>query len=186
MGALRVPDNPAGRALLADVTAIGSEIWSSVSAPVAAAARLAFDEPPAVTSYVAAARTLHAKVAKAVFDVFDQAGVECRPPRAGFYMYPDFELAREFLAARGVADDIGLASYLLDKHHIAVLQGSAFGDDPARLRFRVATSLLYGSTDELRREALAWAQTSTPTLPHHIAQPVEQLREAVQWVVGAA
>jgi aspartate aminotransferase len=36
-----------------------------------------------------------------------------------------------------------------------VLPGEAFGDEPSALRFRMATSLLYGQTDDERWEALA-------------------------------
>ncbi len=38
---------------------------------------------------------------------------------------------------------------------MGVLPGSAFGEPPEALRLRVATSLLYGETDEQRYAALA-------------------------------
>nr|BFE84871.1 hypothetical protein GCM10020093_074720 [Planobispora longispora] len=52
------------------------------------------------------------------------------------------------------ATSAGLTAFLLDRHGVGVLPGDAFGDDPAALRVRVATSLLYGETAERRLAAL--------------------------------
>ena len=43
---------------------------------------------------------------------------------------------------------------LLDDYGVGVLAGEAFGDDPKAWRFRVATSLLYGRTEDERWQAL--------------------------------
>jgi hypothetical protein len=45
-------------------------------------------------------------------------------------------------------------SGLLADHGVGVLPGAAFGDDPAALRLRATTSLLYGRTDDERWAAL--------------------------------
>ena len=55
-----------------------------------------------------------------------------------------------------------------------MLAGEAFGDDPAALRFRMATSLLYGETDEQKREALA---SDDPVALPWIARALERMRE---------
>jgi aspartate aminotransferase len=44
---------------------------------------------------------------------------------------------------------------LLERYGAGVLPASAFGEDPAALRVRVATGLLYGETSAQREEALA-------------------------------
>jgi aspartate aminotransferase len=53
-----------------------------------------------------------------------------------------------------IGDDGELATLLLDRRGLAILPGSAFGDDPTALRLRFATSLLYGDDDEQRLAAL--------------------------------
>ena len=58
------------------------------------------------------------------------------------------------LARRGVTTGAELAEHLLDAHGIGVLPGEVFGDEPAALRFRVATALLYGRSDGERWTAL--------------------------------
>src|SRR5699024_11971362 len=81
-------------------------------------------------------------------DVFIEAGAACRRPTAGFYLYPDFGPVRDRLEDKGITTSDALADWLLAHHSMGVLPGSAFGDDDRRLRARVATSLLYGDTDQ--------------------------------------
>jgi hypothetical protein len=58
----------------------------------------------------------------------------------------------------GVATGQQLADLLLDRYGVGVLAGTEFGDDPQALRCRVATSLLYGQTDEQRMTSLTSTQ----------------------------
>jgi hypothetical protein len=58
---------------------------------------------------------------------------------------------------------------MLEEFHVAVLPGSAFGDDADRFRFRVATSLLYGATTGERLNTLDWAMSDSLELPPRIA-----------------
>ena len=74
-----------------------------------------------------------------------------------------------------------LAELLLERHDVAVLPGEAFGDDPAALRFRMATSLLYGSTDEERWQALL---ADDPVALPWIAGALERLGEALRALRG--
>ncbi|TDQ01476.1 pyridoxal phosphate-dependent aminotransferase [Labedaea rhizosphaerae] len=140
-----------------------SEVWSAPAQPVQHAAAFAFDEPAPLVERIAASRRLHARVAAAVADIFATPR-----PQAAFYLYP---------ALPGRADsDVDLARTLLDDHGIATLPGSAFGDDPAALRLRVATSLLYGETDAQREQALA---AEDPLALPWIAEHLDRLAAGV-------
>jgi aspartate aminotransferase len=154
VGVLRAPASDIGRRLLENVKSVGSEVWSCLAAPIDAAAAAAYDEPPELVEFVGAARTLHRVVARAAFDVVAGAGLACRPPTAAFYLYPDFAPMREQLGERGIATSAALAEHLLDQFAVAVLPGSAFGDDTA-LTVRMATSLLYGESEPERWESLS-------------------------------
>jgi aspartate aminotransferase len=134
---------------------IGSEIWSAPSGPIQQAAAYAFTEPPELVDRVACSRRLHATVARAVAARFAAAGLGGPAPRAAFYLYPDFGPWRDRLRDRhGVSTGAELATLLLDRYGAGVLPGSAFGEEPAALRLRLATGLLYGSTDEHREATL--------------------------------
>jgi aspartate aminotransferase len=176
IGFTRLPDNELGRQVRREVIGIASEVWSSLAAPMQKVISHVLDEPPEVTAHIAASRALHERVATVVQGRFAAAGVEYRKPQGAVYLYPDFEPLRPALTARGVRDADGLAEYLLDQHGIGVLSGAAFGDDPAGLRFRAATSLLYGTTNEQRWTAL---RSADPTALPWIAGALDQLNAAL-------
>jgi len=178
VGVLRAPPNDFGRELIDKLSSAASEIWSCLPAPIDAAAQVAYAEPEALVEFVAAARTLHATVNKAAYAVVADAGLACRPPSAAFYLYPDFEPLQSALAERGITTSAELSEHLLEDFAVAVLPGAAFGD--GGLRARLATSLLYGDSDDARREALS-AGPKAADLPCvrssllHLAEALESL-----------
>ncbi len=175
LGVARLPDGPAGTDLRERLLGIGSEIWSAAAVPVQQAAALAFTEPPEITERVARSRSLHARVVRAVADRFARAGVAVPPPRAAFYLYPDFATWRATLALRHeVTTGAGLSSLLLERYGLGVLPASAFGDSQGSLAVRVATGLLYGDSLTTREAALA---APDPTRLPWIAASLDRLSE---------
>lgn len=173
IGFARFPDSMVGRRLRQEVVGVASEVWSSLAEPMQVAATYVLGEPPSVTEHVRAGRELHRRVATAMADEFVRAGAQCRAPQGGFYVYPDLALWREDLARVGVTTGTELADHLLERHGVGVIAGEAFGDDPEALRFRAATSMLYGADDEQRRAALA---SDDPVALPWIASALAQLR----------
>jgi aspartate aminotransferase len=180
IGFARLPGGPLGADAGRALTGLASEVWSSLAAPMQQAAAYVLDEPGEVREHIARSRRLHALVTEAAHREVVAAGVECRPPSGAFYLYPDLEPARAALAARGVGTGAELAELLLERHDIAVLAGEAFGDDPAALRFRLATSLLHGSTDDERWAALA-AEDPVP----RVRSSLDRLGHALRDLTGA-
>jgi aspartate aminotransferase len=176
IGYARTPDSAWGRDLHRTLTGIASEIWSSLAAPMQAVAAHVLTDPADITTHIAASRQLHARIANTVHGEFTAAGATCRPPRAGFYLYPDFAPLRRTLAARGITTGTELASVLLEQHGVATLPGSTFGEPDDTLTLRVATSLLYGTTAGQRRAALA--HEAPETLPW-IADAITHLRRSL-------
>ncbi|MGW6491661.1 pyridoxal phosphate-dependent aminotransferase [Streptomyces sp. NPDC055056] len=163
IGAARFPSGERGRRLRDGVIAAASELWSTLAGPMQHVAEYAFGEPPEIVERLRASARLHGTVARAVHRIAVDAGAHCRPPTGAFYVYPDFEPLRPELAARGVHDSASLAGRLLDESGIVVLGGHLLGDDPGALRFKAATSLLYG--DEKGQEE-ALAADDPVSLPH--------------------
>jgi aspartate/methionine/tyrosine aminotransferase len=186
IGVARLPDSVLGRELRDRVLAIGSEIWSAPAGPVQQAAAFAFTEPPELTEHVARSRRLHASVARAVAGRFAAAGASVRPPQAAFYVYPDFgPLADELLDRHGITSDAGLARLLLRRYGVGVLPASAFGEQPGRLRLRVATGLLYGDSEAERAAALAATDTQAgPCALPAIAAHLDHLSAALADLIG--
>lgn len=183
IGYARTPDNTWGHDLMRAVTGVASEMWSSLAAPMQAVMTHVLGDPPEVVAFIQAARTLHARIATAVHARLIDAGAACRPPQAGFYLYPDFGQARRELAAQGIDTGTGLAQMLLDEYDIATLPGVAFGDDEEALTLRVATSLLYGTTIDERRSALS---DDMPEKLPWIADPLTRLGDCLVRTTGRA
>ncbi|MGH3365868.1 MAG: pyridoxal phosphate-dependent aminotransferase [Nocardioidaceae bacterium] len=183
VGFVRTPATAWGHDLRSRLVGIASEVWSCVAAPIEAAAAYVFEEPPVVAERVAASRRLHLSVSRAMYDVFIDAGATCRRPTAAFYHYPDLEALRDGLTRRGVRADpatgtvsaSATAEYLLQRHGLALLPGDSFGDDGRALRFRVATSLLYGEGDQ-RLEAL---NSADPAALPWITESLNVVRHAL-------
>ncbi|MDQ2837214.1 MAG: pyridoxal phosphate-dependent aminotransferase [Actinomycetota bacterium] len=182
IGFARFPATAAGLALRARILAIASEIWSSLAGPMQEVARYALSEPAELVAHRQASTRLHATLATAVYDVMIAAGAQCRRPTGGFYVYPDFEPMRAIYRQHGIEDSATLERHLLEHHGVAVLGGHHFGDDPSALRFRAATSMLYGSDSDERWQTLG---SSDPLAMPYLARDLETLREAFG-VLGTA
>ncbi|MBV9822328.1 MAG: aminotransferase class I/II-fold pyridoxal phosphate-dependent enzyme [Actinobacteria bacterium] len=181
IGFARFPATAAGAALRARVVAVASEIWSSLAGPMQEVARYVLSEPAEVRSHLAASTRLHATVAAGVYEAMAVAGGNCRRPTAGFYVYPDLEPLRPALAEQGISDSASLQQQLLERHGIAVLGGHHFGDDPAALRFRAATSMIYGTDAETRWQAL---NSPEPLSLPHVAGQLDRIRQVFGELAG--
>lgn len=183
VGFARFPDSDLGRAARRAVTGIASELWSSTPAPIEDAATWAMAEPAVLRERVKLSRRLHSTVARAVHGIFIGEFALCRMPTAAFYLYPDLSALSDELARIAVdADDVAVAAWLLDHHGVAMLPGSAFGDDPSALRFRVSTSLLYGRSTEQREAALT---ADDPLALPWIAEALARLRDIFGGIASA-
>jgi aspartate aminotransferase len=181
IGFARFPATVAGAQLRARVVAVASEVWSSLAGPMQEVARYVLSEPAEVRSHLALSTRLHATVAAGVYEAMAPAGGDCRRPTGGFYLYPDLEPIRMMLASQGIHDSASLQQQLLERHGIAVLGGHHFGDDPAALRFRAATSMLYGDDAEARWHALT---SSDPLSLPHIANQLDRIRQVFTSLAG--
>jgi aspartate aminotransferase len=160
-----------------ELLGVVSEIWSSAPAPIQHAAAYAFTEPPELVEHIARSRRLHADVARAVAGCFAAAGARVPAPEAAFYVYPDLAPLRDHLAAaHRVRTGADLSRLLLDRYGVGVLPGSVFGEPEDALRLRVATSLLYGDSDEDRLAAL---EAADPAELPWIAAALDRLREVL-------
>ena len=175
IGFVRLPEGAAGRAAREALLGLASEVWSSAPSPMQHVAAHVLNEPPEVVAHIDRSRRLHRAVTLAAHGRLVGAGIQCRRPTGGFYLYPDFDSVRPQLAARRVDGGDALAAYLLERFGIGVLSAVAFGDEPVALRCRIATSLLYGPTDEQRGQALA---AEDPAALPWIKSSLDRLGEA--------
>ncbi|GAB3454495.1 aminotransferase class I/II-fold pyridoxal phosphate-dependent enzyme [Streptomonospora sediminis] len=178
LGVARLPDSDSGRRLRAALLGVASEIWSTPAGPVQQAGAYAFTEPAELTAHIRRSARLHGTVARAVADRFAAAGAMAAAPQAAFYCYPDLESWRGHLArTHGITTGAGLTALLLEEYGMGALAGEEFGDSPQALRMRVATSLLYGDTDDQRSTAL---EADDPLALPWIADHLDRLGEVLE------
>lgn len=164
----RFPATAYGRAWRERTLGVLAALRAALPAPVAAATAYVLTEPPEVTDRTAAANRLHARTAAAAFRAITGAGATCRPPRAGFQLYPT-------LPAPGL-DAAALEERLTAALGRPVPGGHRFGDDPAEPRVRISTGSLHGGTEAERRTTLAAAD---PLAVPHVAAALAALTAAV-------
>jgi aspartate aminotransferase len=183
IGFTRLPEGPLGDQLLPSLVGVASEVWSSLATPMQQVAAAALAEPPEVTERIAASRRLHGVVTTRVHEILLRAGATCRASEGGFYLYPDFAGLRGGLVGLGVHTGREFTDLLLDRFGVGVLAGSEFGDEQDALRFRLATSLLYGNDDEQR---LASLDSEQPLALPWIADALDRLAGALDQLVALA
>lgn len=91
-------------------------------------------------------------------------------------MYPDFEPVREELGKHEVTDSASLARRMLDLGTV-VLAGHLLGDEPGALRFKCATSMLYGENAEQQEMSLA---AEKPLELPHVRSVLDRVEESFQ------
>ncbi|MFD0804412.1 pyridoxal phosphate-dependent aminotransferase, partial [Streptomonospora algeriensis] len=148
--------------------------------PIQQAGAYAFTEPPELTDHIRRIARLHGIGAVADADRFAKTGAMAAAPQAAFYSYPDLDAWRGHLAREhGVTTGAELTALLLEDYGVGVLPGSEFGDSPHALRMRVATSLLYGETEDQRVTAL---EADDPLGLPWIAEHLDRLSEVLEQV----
>ncbi|QMV21202.1 aminotransferase class I/II-fold pyridoxal phosphate-dependent enzyme [Streptomyces sp. SCUT-3] len=175
-GFARFTDDEPGRVLRDRALEVLARLRACVPGPVQAAAALGLDEPRSLTERAAAANRLHAAVASAVHHELVAAGAMCRPPGAGFQLYPDFASLRPALGRLGACDSASLERLLAERTGLPVLGGHHFGDDPAALHARIPTGPFNGATEQQQEESL---DSSDPLGLPHVARALAGLRAAL-------
>lgn len=161
LGTAIVPQGEGGKELLQAAAKVGSELWSSASAPVQYAAVAAYSEDADLAAYIAKCTALHGARTRYLWRGLCELDVPCAEPVGGFYLFPNFDHWREKLAQRGVFTSVDLARYLLDEWQIATLPGTDFGTPETELSLRLSTSYIDLETDEKSAAMIELADSAT-------------------------
>ncbi|MBL9101164.1 MAG: aminotransferase class I/II-fold pyridoxal phosphate-dependent enzyme [Myxococcales bacterium] len=174
---------PELRELLAAMTAVASETYTTTSAPVQCAAVTAFACGPEIEDYLARARRILAGLGGWCRDALVAAGVGCDRPQGGFYLFPDLSPLAERLRARGVAGGEDLCERLLDQAGVAVLPGGDFGRPRGDWTVRLAYVDFSGqdALDRLARDP-ACATDDPATLRAIAPRVVAAIEHMVSWL----
>jgi aspartate aminotransferase len=80
-------------------------------------------------------------------------GVTCPTPDGAFYVFPNFSAYYgKTIKGRQIVDSLGMADYLMEEAHVAVVPGSAFGEDKCiRLSYALSMEDLKEGFDRIAR-----------------------------------
>jgi len=128
------------------MTAVASETYTSVSAPIQHAAVTAFQEDPRIEDYLARSRRVLAALGTWCAARLRDVGAHCETPEGAFYLFPDFSDLAHRLNARGITSGQALCTQLLDDTGVATLPGVDFGRPEDELTVRLAYVDFDGAT----------------------------------------
>lgn len=170
--------------LLDAMAVVASETFTSTAAPIQYAAVRAFLGGLELERYLLhSRRILRTLGAHCWQNLHRRAGLTMPKPKGGFYLFPDFTVHRETLAARGIHNSQDLCERLLEETGVATLPGSVFGRPLSELTIRIA----YVDFDGSRALAAIEAQTEGVELEHafvneYCPKVVEGIERIVDWV----
>ena len=120
------------------IRVIGSETFSTVSAPIQYAAVTAFSPSKEITDYISNSRKVLKWIGNYVHQSLTEMNIHCPKPEGGFYLFPNFEHYRTQLNKKGINTSAELCKELLENTGVAVLPGSPFGRPETEFTARLA------------------------------------------------
>ncbi len=124
--------------LLDAMAAVASETFTATSAPIQYAAVRAFEGGGEIDAYLRRSRRVLESLSRWVVARLRAAGLELVEPKGAFYVFPDFGLHADSLAARGIETSQVLCERLLSDAGVAILPGSDFGCSEGELTARLS------------------------------------------------
>jgi len=130
---------PSNLKWLKDAMAIvASETFTSTSAPIQYAAITAFEDHPEIDEYLIHSRRILKTLGNYFANRLREKYITVPTPKGGFYLFPNFNLYRERLAAKGILTSFELCEAVLRDTGVAFLPGMDFGRQPEELTCRMA------------------------------------------------
>lgn len=166
------------------ISAVASETYTSVSAPIQHAAVRAFQGGVEIDGYLRHTRRVLGALALRCVTVLHDAGVGVHLPVGAFYLFLDFSPLSERLASRGISGGRALCDRLLEDTGVAILPGVVFGRSRSELTARLSYIDFDGHAALAASESIPLEQP----LPEdvlarccgHVIEGVERIAEWVQ------
>lgn len=124
--------------LLEAMSAVASETYTSVCAPVQHAAVRAFEGGMRIERYLWHVRRILAALGGTCAAILREAGIRVHMPAGAFYLFLDFSPLAARLAARGLGDGRTLCARMLAECGVAILPGEDFERPAGELTARLA------------------------------------------------
>lgn len=169
--------------MLESMELLASDTYTSTSAPIQQAAAVAFEGGEDIERYLAQTRRVLAALGRWCARRLNAAHISCAQPQGGFYVFPDFESARDRLQARGIDTSERLCERLLEERGVAILPGSSFGRPPHELTARIACVDFDGARALAAVSVIPREQPLDITfMKRHCGRVVDAVERIVEWL----
>jgi aspartate aminotransferase len=169
--------------LMETMAAMGSETYTSVSAPIQWAAVRAFKGGIRIERYLWHARRILSALGSSCVETLTAAGVRVHPPDGAFYLFPDFSPLKERLAKRGIHDSVGMCNQLLADTGVAILPGVVFERPAEELTARLAYVDFDGARVLSASETIPLDEPLPETfLATHCGRVLEAMDQIADWL----
>ena len=122
------------------LSAMISETYSSVSAPIQHASIVAYSQHPDINERLATCQKIHSCVGKYMAERFRAMGARVSNPQGGFYLLPNFNKFGTSLEKKfGIKTSVDMAHLIYEKIQVAMLPASDFYMPDEFLGLRVST-----------------------------------------------
>jgi aspartate aminotransferase len=167
------------------MTAVASETFTSVSAPVQYAAVHAFRCGAEIEHYLWQVRRILRALASRCHSILHDAGMRIVAPEGAFYLFPDFAPFSDRLAGRSVVDGVSLGARLLEDTGAAALPGGSFGRGRGDLTMRLSLVDFDGAAALAAAEAVPLSEPLPDGLiERHCESVIEGVARIAEWAAG--
>jgi aspartate aminotransferase len=165
------------------MAAIASETYTSVSAPIQYGAIQAFHGGLQIERYLSHARRILATTGARIAAVLNEANVRVKPPKGAFYLFLDFSLNAEKIAARNIHTGNALCDRILEETGVALIPGAEFGRSRSELTARLSYVDFDGAAALAASEHIPLdVPLPDDFLEHFCPRVIEGVNRIAQWV----
>ena len=113
--------------ILKPLSALISETFSCVSAPIQHAAVVAYSDNPQINQYIHDCNRIHGLMSSYIRGRLVEYKIGCPEGTGSFYLFPDFNNWTQQLQERGIKDSPSLCAAILDEAAVTLLPAQDFG-----------------------------------------------------------
>jgi len=117
---------------------VASETFTATSAPVQYAATTAFLGGDDIEDYLLHVRRILKALARYTIKRLKEINIELPMPHGAFYLFPDFNVFRERMQAKGIHTSVEMCTTLFEETGVGILPGFDFGREPTEMTARMA------------------------------------------------
>lgn len=169
--------------LMNAMTAVASETYTSVSAPIQYAAVRAFRGGILIERYLLHVRRILAHLGNRCTKIIREAGIQVHYPDGAFYLFLDFSPLSTKLKNKGITSSKKLCEKLLQETGVAILPGEAFQCLTERLTARLAYVNFDGSKALLMSETIPLSEDLPEDFAdHYCISVIQGVQKIADWV----